>query len=59
MMKDVNVSQWKTKMDKKMKKRELPCVRRSISLYKGRVVRGVVSMSKERKKVMKKQRRSK
>jgi hypothetical protein len=42
-----------------VRRRELPCVRRLRSLYRERVVGGVVSMSMERKKVIKKQRRSK
>jgi hypothetical protein len=53
-----NVSHGKTKMDKKERRRELPCVRRSRSLYRGRVVGGAVLMLME-KKVMKKERRSK
>jgi hypothetical protein len=59
MLKDVNVSHGKTKKDKNVKRRELPCVRRSSSLFKERVVLDVVQMSMERKKAMKKQRRSK
>jgi hypothetical protein len=62
-MQKANVSLSKIKMDKmdKMVRRrgKLPRHCRSRSLYIGRVVRDVVLMSKERKKVMKKQRRSK
>jgi hypothetical protein len=36
-------------MDEVVRRRELPCVRRSRSLYRGRVVRGAVPMSMERK----------
>jgi hypothetical protein len=56
MMQKANVSHGSTKM---VRSRELPCVRRSMSLYRGRVVRNAVLMSMERKKVMKKQRRRK
>jgi hypothetical protein len=52
-------SHGKQKMDRKLKRGELPCVRHSKSLYKGRVVGGLVLVSMVRKKVMKKQRRSK
>ncbi|SAL97587.1 hypothetical protein [Absidia glauca] len=40
----------KTKMDKKERRRELPKVRRSRSLYREQVVRGTMAMSMERKK---------
>jgi hypothetical protein len=46
------------RLDEMVRRRELPCVRRSSSLYSELVVRGVVPMSMERKKVMEKQRRS-
>jgi hypothetical protein len=42
------------KMDKMMRRKELPCVRRLKSLHSGRVVRGAVVLSMEIKKVMKK-----
>jgi hypothetical protein len=41
------VSHGKTKM---VRRRELPCVRRSMSMYRGRVFRGAVSMLTEWKK---------
>jgi hypothetical protein len=50
MVKDVNVSHGKTKMDKRVRRRDLPCVCRSKSLYRERVVRNMVLMSTERKK---------
>jgi hypothetical protein len=53
-----NVSHGKIKMDN-MVIGESPCVRGPRSLYIVRVVRGGVLMSMERKKVMRKQRRSK
>jgi hypothetical protein len=46
-------------MDKMVRRRQLPGVCGSRSLYRGRIVRGAVSMSMERKKVMKKQRKGK
>jgi hypothetical protein len=49
-MQKANVSHGKTKMDKVMRKRELPYVRRSKLLCSERVVRGAVVMSVERKK---------
>jgi hypothetical protein len=49
-MQKITVSHGKTKMGKLVKRRELPCVRRSKSLYRGRVVRGVDPMSAEIKK---------
>jgi hypothetical protein len=58
MMQKAIVSHGKTKMDKPVRRRELPRVRRSRPLYRWRVVRGVVPMSVERKKVMKKGKRS-
>jgi hypothetical protein len=48
-MQKVNVSHGKTKMDKTVRRRELSCVRRSRSLYRGRVVRGAVPRSMEEK----------
>jgi hypothetical protein len=60
MMEDVNVSHGKTKMDKMERRRDLPCVRRSRTLYGGRVVHGrVLNVDGRNKKVRKKQRRSK
>jgi hypothetical protein len=50
MMPKANVSQGKTKMDKLVRRRELPYVRHSKKLYRKRVVCGVMLMSKERKK---------
>jgi hypothetical protein len=58
MMQKATVSHDKSKMDKMVRRRELPCVRRSGSLQGRRVVRGAMLMSMERKKVTKKQRRS-
>jgi hypothetical protein len=46
----LNVSHDSTKMGKMVKRRDLPCVRRLMSLYRGRVVRDAVVMSMERKK---------
>jgi hypothetical protein len=47
------------KMDKNVRRRELPCIRLSRLIHRDLVVRGVVPMSVERKKkVLKKQRRS-
>jgi hypothetical protein len=57
MMQKPNVGHGKPKTDK-MVRRELPCVRRLIMLYRGRVIRGVVLMSLKKKKVIKKQRMS-
>jgi hypothetical protein len=48
-MQKVNVSHVKTKFDKVVRRRELPCVRHSKSLYRGRAVCCVVVMSMERK----------
>jgi hypothetical protein len=45
-MQKANISHGKTKMDKMVRRRELPCAR---CLYKERVVRGALSMSMERK----------
>jgi hypothetical protein len=42
MMTKANVSHCEAKMDKMMRRRGLPCVRRSSALYKGRAVRGAV-----------------
>jgi hypothetical protein len=60
LMQKAKVGQGKTMMDM-VKRRELPCVRRSRLLYKWWNVRGAVILSKEekKKKVIKKQRRSK
>jgi hypothetical protein len=46
-MQNVNVS---TKMVKMGRRRELPCVRHSRSLYSRRVIYGALVMSMERKK---------
>jgi hypothetical protein len=59
MMQETTVSHGKTKMDKVVRRGELPCVRCSRSLYGERVVGSAVPMSMEIKNVMKKQRRSK
>jgi hypothetical protein len=45
-----NISHGKIMMDIMVRRRELPCVRRLRGLYSGRVVRGVVSMSMQKKK---------
>jgi hypothetical protein len=58
-MQKANVSHGEAKKDKMARRRELPCGRPLMLLYGVRFFRGVVSMSMERKKVMKKQRRSK
>jgi hypothetical protein len=50
MMQKANVSHGKAKMDKMVRRRGLPCVHRLMSLYRGKVVRGGVLMSMERKK---------
>jgi hypothetical protein len=50
MMQKGNVSHGKAKMDKMVRRGELPCVRRSKQWNRGRVVRGEVPMSMERKK---------
>ncbi|SAL98229.1 hypothetical protein [Absidia glauca] len=50
MLEDVIVSRGKTKIDKVVRRRELPCIRRLRVLYREWVVRDVVSMSMERKK---------
>jgi hypothetical protein len=50
MMQKSNVSHGETKMDKMMRRRELPCIRRSRSFYGGRVVRCAMLLSMERKK---------
>jgi hypothetical protein len=57
-MQKANASHGTAKMDRLVRRRELPCVRHSYSLHRGRVAGGAVPMSMERKKVMKKQRRS-
>jgi hypothetical protein len=59
MMQKANVSHGETKMDKMVRRGELPCVCRPRTSYRGQVIRGVLLMSVERKKVVKKQRRSK
>ncbi|SAM00670.1 hypothetical protein [Absidia glauca] len=56
MMQNANVSHGKQQAGKKERRKDLPCVRRLRSLYRGRIVRGGMIMSMERKKVMKKQR---
>jgi hypothetical protein len=48
-MQKVNVSYGKPKMDKMVRRRELPCVRRLRSLYRGQTVHGMVLMSMEKK----------
>jgi hypothetical protein len=45
-----NVSHVKAKMDKMVRRRELPCVRRFRSFHRVRVVRGMALMTMERKK---------
>jgi hypothetical protein len=50
MVQKAKVSRTKAKMDKMVRRRELPCILRSRSLYRERVVGGAVSMSMERKK---------
>jgi hypothetical protein len=57
LMQSANVSHGKTKMNKMVKRGELPCVHRLRSLYRERVGLGAMPMSMERKKVMKKQRK--
>jgi hypothetical protein len=59
LMQKANVNHGKLKIGKMVERRELHCIRRSVSLYSGRVVRGAGIMLMERKKVMKKGRRSK
>jgi hypothetical protein len=59
MMQKANVRHGKAKMDKIVRMREVPCVRRSKSLYSEWAVCGSVPLSMERKKVMKEQRRGK
>jgi hypothetical protein len=59
MMQKANFRYGKTKMDMMVRLRELPCVRRSGSLYRGRVVRWCGAYVDGKKKVMKKQRRTK
>jgi hypothetical protein len=58
MMQNAIISHGKQKVDKMERRRELPCVRRSRSSYRVRVVLSAMPMSMERKKVIKKQRRS-
>jgi hypothetical protein len=53
MIENVNVGHGKTKMDKTVRRRELPCVRRSRLLYRERVVR----YADGKKKVIKNQRK--
>jgi hypothetical protein len=49
MLQKTNVSQGKTKMDKIVRRRGLPCVRRLRSLYSVQVVHDAVQMLLERK----------
>jgi hypothetical protein len=49
MMQKSNVSHGKTNMDKMVRRRELPCIRRLMKLYRGRVARGAVPMSMKEK----------
>jgi hypothetical protein len=58
-MQKANVGHGKSKMDEMVRRRQLPCIRCSRPLYRGRVVCGAVPMSVESKKVMMKERRSK
>jgi hypothetical protein len=58
-MEDVNVSHGKTKMDKLLRGGERPCVRRSRLLCKGEAVRGAAPNFDGKKKMTRKQRRSK
>jgi hypothetical protein len=46
----VNVSHGKTKMDKMVRRRGLPCIRHSRSLHREKVVCGAVPISVERKR---------
>jgi hypothetical protein len=48
-MQKANVTHRETKTDKLVRMRGLPCVRRSRSLYVGRVVGGAVLLSMEEK----------
>jgi hypothetical protein len=57
MMQKANVSHGTAKMDKMVRRRESPCVRRLGLLYRERVVRGADQMSMKLKKVLKKQRK--
>jgi hypothetical protein len=59
MMQKVNVSHGKPKMDQKVRRRDLPCIRGPRPFYRKQFVRGVVPMSMDRKKGKKKRRRSK
>jgi hypothetical protein len=59
MMQKTIISHDETELDKTVRKKELPCIRHSRSLYRGQVVHGVVLMSMERKKKALKQRRNK
>jgi hypothetical protein len=58
MMQKANISHGKPKVDM-VERGDVPCVRRSRSLYKERFVRGMTMSMERKKKVMKKQRRSK
>jgi hypothetical protein len=49
-MQKTDVSHGKAKMGKQVGRRELPCIRYFRALYRGRVIRNAVLMSKERKK---------
>jgi hypothetical protein len=50
MTQKTNVSIGKTDMDKLVRRRELPCVRRLRSLHRMRVVRGMMPRSMKKKK---------
>jgi hypothetical protein len=60
-MQKTNVSHGKTKMDKMVRRRELPCFRCSSAYYRGRVVRSAIPIvdgkKKSDKEAMKRQRR--
>ncbi|SAL95457.1 hypothetical protein [Absidia glauca] len=49
-MEEANVRRGKTQMDKMVRRREMPCVRRSKSLYMRRVVGGTAPILMEREK---------
>jgi hypothetical protein len=57
MLQNANVSHGKTMMGMVVGRRELPCVRRLMSLHKGNVIRCAAQISMGGKKGMKKQRR--
>jgi hypothetical protein len=50
MIQKANVKHGATKVEKIVKRRELPCIRRSSSLHSGWVIRGAELMPMERKK---------